>query len=74
MLQVGSVIVYLMVYNKSKVGQAFMYMKNSHMECGESHICHDLVWDKNVNDNAYSNPLIHEALDVDHNTLILGIG
>ena len=44
------------------------------MEYGESHICHELVLYQNVNDNAYSTPLLHEALEVDHKMLILGIG
>ena len=44
------------------------------MVCGELHICHDLVLDQNVNDNAYSTPFIHEALDVRHKMVILGIG
>ena len=51
-----------------------MYIKHMHIKCGESHICHDLVLDQNVNDNAYSTPLLHEALDVDHKMVILGIG
>ena len=44
------------------------------MLCGEFHIFRDLVLDQNVNDNAYSNPLRREALDVDHKMVILGIG
>ena len=44
------------------------------MECSELHIFHDLVLDKNVNDNACSTPLLHEVLDVNHNMLMLGIG
>ena len=51
-----------------------MYIQNRHMECGESHICHDLVSDQSINDNACSTPLLHEALDVDHKMVILGIG
>ena len=66
-------IVHLMVYHKSKVGQALMYMQHRHMECGESHICHDLVMNRNENDNAYSNTLLHKALDVEHKTVIMGI-
>ena len=32
------------------------------------------VLDQNVNDNAYSTPLLHEALYVDHKMVMLGIG
>ena len=49
-------------------------MQHRHMEFSELHICHDLVLDQNVNDNAYSNPLIYEDLDVDHKMVMLGIG
>ena len=35
---------------------------------------HGLVLDQNVNDNAYSTPLLHEALDVDHQMVMLVIG
>ena len=72
--QVGSVIVFLKVYQKYKICPALLYMQHMHMECNESHICHDIFLDQNVNDNAYSTPLIHENLDVDHKMLILGIG
>ena len=44
------------------------------MVCGEFHIFHDLVLDQNVNDNAYSTPFLHEALDVKHKMVMLGIG
>ena len=67
-------LVSLKVYYKSRVGQALMYMQHRHMVCGESHICHELVLDKNVNGNSYSTPLIHEDLDVDHKMVMLGIG
>ena len=72
--QVGSVPISLNVYQKSRVGKALMYIQHMHMVCGELHICHDLVLDKNLNYNAYSTPLLHEALDVDHKMVILGIG
>ena len=49
-------------------------MQHRHMVCGKLHICHDLVLDKNVNNNSYSNPLLHEALDVGQQMVILGIG
>ena len=65
---------YTAVYQKSTVGQELMYMQHSHMECGECHILHELALDQNVNDNAYSTSLIHEALCVDHKIVILGIG
>ena len=71
--QVGSVLVSLMVYHKSTGGRSLMYMQHRHMGCGESHICHGLVLDQKVNDNDYSTPLLHEALDVDHQMVILGI-
>ena len=44
------------------------------MVCGEFHICHDLVLDQTLSDNAYSTPLLHEALDVNHKMVMLGIG
>ena len=31
-------------------------------------------WDQNVNNNAYSTPLLHDDLDVDHKMVMLGIG
>ena len=61
-------------YHKSRVCPALMYMKHRHMVFGELHICHDLILDQNVNDDAYSTPLIHEALDVNHKMVMLGIG
>ena len=51
-----------------------MYMQHRHMVCGELHICRDLVLYQNVNDNSYSTPLLHKALDVDHEMVMLGIG
>ena len=66
-------LVSLKVYQKSKVGQALMYMQHGHMACGEFHICHDLVLDQNVDANYYSTLLLDEALDLDHKMLILGI-
>ena len=44
------------------------------MVCGKLHICYDLVLDQAVNDDAYSNPLLHEALYVDNKMVMLGIG
>ena len=44
------------------------------MVFGESHIFRDLFLDKNPNDNAYSKPLLYEALDVEHKMLMLLIG
>ena len=44
------------------------------MVYGELQIYHEIVLDQNENDNAYSTPLIHEALDVNHKILMLGIG
>ena len=66
--------IFLKVYHKSKVCLVFMYMQNRHMECRESHICHELVLDQKINDNFCSSPLIHDALDVDYKMVILGIG
>ena len=61
-------------YQISKVCPELMYIQHRHVVCGKLHICHDLVLDENVNDNAYPTPLLHEALDVDHKIVILGIG
>ena len=72
--QVGSVPVFFTEYPKSKVCQALMYMQHRHMVCSEFHICHDLVLYQNVNNNAYQTSLLHEALDVNHKMVILGIG
>ena len=72
--QVGSVPVPWTKYHKSKVCPSLMYMQHRHMVCGELHILHDLVLDKNVSGNAYSTPLLHEVLDVDHKIIMLGIG
>ena len=44
------------------------------MVCEKLHICHDLVLYQNVNGYAYSTPLRHEASDVDHKMVMLGIG
>ena len=66
--------VLLTEYQESKVCKVLMYMQHRHMVCGKLHICHDLVLDKKLNGNAYSTPLIHEALDVDHKMAMLGIG
>ena len=44
------------------------------MVCAELHIFHDLDLYQNVNDNDYPTPLIHEALDVKHKMVMLGIG
>ena len=46
-----------------------MYIQHKHMLCGEFHIC-----DENVNDNVYSTTFLHEALDVNHKMVMLGIG
>ena len=72
--QVGSMLVYLTVYQKYKVCQALMYIPHRQRVCGELHIFHDLVLDQNINDNSYSTPLIHEVLYVNHKMVILGIG
>ena len=66
--------VLLTEYHKSMVYPALIYMQYSHMVCGKLHICHDLVLDQTVNDNAYSTPFLHEYLDVKHQMLMLGIG
>ena len=72
--QVGSVPVSLTEYHKSRVCPALVYIQHRHMVCGKFHIYHDLILDQTVNDNAYSTPLIHEALDVNHKMLMLVIG
>ena len=51
-----------------------MYIQHMHMLCGEFHIYHDLVLDQNVNDNAYSPPLLHDALEMEQKMVILVIG
>ena len=72
--QVGSVPIYLKVYQKPKLFPAFMYIQHMQIICGKFHIWHDLVLYQNVNDNDYSTPLLHEALDVDHKMVMLEIG
>ena len=59
---------------KSMVGKSLMYMQHRHMVCGELHICHDLDFDQRLYGNNYTTPLIHEALDVNHGVVMLGIG
>ena len=49
-------------------------MKHKNMIYGEFHIYPYLVLDQNENDNAYSTPLRHEALYVDHKMVMLRIG
>ena len=44
------------------------------MVCSELHICHDLDLDKNVYDNDYPTPLLHEDLGGNHRMVMLGIG
>ena len=44
------------------------------MVCCELHIYHELVLDQNVNDNYYSPPFLHEALNVEHKMAMLVIG
>ena len=73
-LQFVSVPVLLTEYQKSMVVQALMYMQHRHMVWGKFHICRDLDSDQNVYDNAYPTPLLHEALDVNHKMVMLGIG
>ena len=51
-----------------------MYIQHMHTIGGKLHICHDLVLDQNLNDNAYSIPLLREALYVDHKMVMLVIG
>ena len=71
---VSSVPVPLTEYQKSKVCPALMYIQHRHMVCGELRICYDLVLDQNINDTTYSTPFLHEALDVDHKMVVMGIG
>ena len=49
-------------------------MQHKQMVCRELHNLNDLVLDQNLNDNTYSTPVPHEAFDVDHKLLIIGIG
>ena len=55
-LQVVSVPVSFTEHQKSKVCPELMYIQHRHVVCRNLHICHDLVLDQNVNDNAYSTP------------------
>ena len=71
--QVGSMPFLLTEYRKFVFGQALMYLQHRHMVCGKFHICHDLDLDQNVNYNYYPTPLLHEALDVNHKMVTLGI-
>ena len=41
-------------------------MQHKHMVYGELCIHHFLVLDQKENDNAYSNPLVHEVWNADH--------
>ena len=52
-----------MIYQISKVCIALMYMQHKRMEYSKFYIHHYLVLDQNVDDNAYSTPLRHEALE-----------
>ena len=72
--QVGSVPVLFTEHRKSIFGQALIYMQHRHMVCGEFHICNCLDLYQNIYDNAYPTPLLHEALDVNHKMVMLGIG
>ena len=72
--QVRSMPISLTGYQKSKVCPALICIQHMHMLCGEFHIYHDLVLDQNVNDSAYSTPLLHEALSLNHRMIILLIG
>ena len=73
LLQVGNVPVLLTEYWKSKVCQALMYMQHRHMVCVEFHISHDIDLDQNVNNNSFPTPVLHEALDMNHKMVMLGI-
>ena len=66
--------VFLMEYHKSKICSGLMYTQHMKIVCGEFHICHDLVLDQNANDNAYSTPCLHKALDMNHKMVMMGIG
>ena len=61
-------------HQKSMVGQTLMYVQHRHMVYGKFHICHDLDLDQNVYDNAYPTLLLHDALDVNHKMVMLGVG
>ena len=72
MLQVGIVFVSLKVDHKFKVCLALIHMQLKNTVFGELHICHDLVLNQNINDDAYLTPLQHKALDVDQNNVNVG--
>ena len=71
--QVFSALVYLMVYQISKVCLAFMYIQHRQIIYGKLHRHHDLVLDQNEIDNAYSTPLLHKVWNMDHKMVILEI-
>ena len=71
--QVVSVTVLLNEDQKSMVNQALMYMQHRHIVCGEFHICHDLDLYPNLYYNDYATLLLHEAMDVNHIMVMLGI-
>ena len=72
--QVGIMHVSFTEYHKSKACPEFMYIQHMHMLCGKFQIWHDLVLDQTVDDNAYSTPFLHEALDVNHQMVMPVIG
>ena len=72
-LQVYSALVYLMVYQISRVCLAFMYMQHRQMVYSKLHRHHYLVLYQNASDNAYSSLLRHEVCMVDHKMVMLGI-
>ena len=71
--QVYSALVYMMVYQISKVCLALIYMQHTHMVNGELHRHHYLVLYQNKNDNDYSTPFHHEVWNMDHKKVMLGI-
>ena len=70
---VYNVLVYMMIYQISKVCLSFMYMQHKHMVYGKLHIHHYLFLDQNVSDNSYSAPLRHEVWNLDHKMVIMVI-
>ena len=50
------------------------HARQAHDMKREYYIFHYIVLDQNVNDNAYSTPLLHKAFNMDHKMVMMGIG
>ena len=72
-LQVHSVIVYLMLYQISRVYISLISMQHRHMVYLKVHRRHYLVLDQSARDSNYLSLLCYEAWNLDHKMVILGI-